>query len=57
MKSVKSGILLLTLGCVLIMVGYPTHLNEHNLFLLLSLALVLSGAAMAVMAYKRRSRY
>ena len=55
--SVTAGCGWLALGCLMLVVGYPTHLNDSNIWLLFSLLIILAGAAIIVAAYRRRSKY
>ena len=48
---------LLCAGVLLLVVGYPTGLNNSNAYLLLSLAAVLAGAVICVRSKKRDSEY
>ena len=57
LSSVSAGCVMLTLGCVMLIAGYPTHLNDSNLFLLASLAVILAGAVIIVTAVRRKSKY
>ncbi len=53
----RSGLPLMTVGCLMLASSYPTGMNNSNWYLLLSLALVVSGAVLYVVASKRKSRY
>ena len=57
LTSVPAGCTCLALGCAMLIAGYPTHLNDHNIFLLSSLLLILTGAAIIVTAVRRKSKY
>ena len=53
----RLGLPLMLLGCGLLGVGYPTKMNDHNWYLLLSLLAVVLGIVLYVADKKRNSKY
>ena len=53
----KCGVPLVFSGVALLLLGYPTHLNDHNAWLLSCVVVVAVGAVLSVVAMKHRGRY
>ena len=53
----RLGLPLFLLGCVMIVVGYPTGMNNRNWYLLLSLLAVVAGTVLYVAKQKKDSKY
>ncbi len=53
----RAGWPLLGAGCLMLAIGYPTALNNSNVWLLSSLAAVLAGTILCVWKKKQESDY
>ena len=53
----KCGLPLLFLGMLLLVIGVPTHLCDHNAYLALCVLLVVGGLVKFVAEQKHRSKY
>ena len=53
----KCGIPMILAGTVMLGVGFPTHLNDHNAYLVACCIIVVAGVAIWVADVKRRSKY
>ena len=53
----KCGLPLLFLGMLLLVIGVPTHLCDHNAYLALCVLLVVGGLVKFVAEQKHRGKY
>ena len=53
----RAGSPILLLGCLLLGVGFPTGMNDHNWYLILCLVMVVAGLVLHVVSSKKRSKY
>lgn len=51
------GLPLLFLGLLLLLIGIPTHLCDHNAYLVLSVVLLISGLVWYVVSLKHQGKY